>query len=242
MVHGGPDFGLYTPKTTVISIEDLGELAARLGSIVNFDRKGDVLWFDDFEEGIDKWVKVLTGDRGSVEWSAAYPYTKGFSALLTTGTTDEDLIGITRYFAAPVLSKIGFEITFTIDENVLEASFIIYLDDGTNIHMARIFYVQASKTWQYYDSEGDPQDLSPTIYLARGGHRPNTLKLVVDFTTGYYSHLKVNDTTFDLSTYQYRKTTGGSYKHCYFYFKIQNNAAVEATSYIDNAVVTQNEP
>jgi len=242
MGHGAPDFGVYAPKETIISIEDLGELAARLGSIVNFDRKGDVLWLDDFEEGIDKWIKVLTVDRGSILWSAAHSHNKGFSALLTTGDTDGDVVGISRWLPVLVLSKIGFETSFTIDDNVKFIDFIFYLDDGSNKHYARIRHVRATHTWQYYDWEGNYQDLSPAISLYERDELFHTIKFVFDLTTGYYSHCKINDTTFDLSSYKYRTISNGVSYYSYFYIRVENNAAVEATSYIDNAIVTQNEP
>lgn len=242
MAHGAPDFGIYAPKETIIRIEDLGELAVRLGSIVNFDRKGDVLWLDDFEDGISKWVKVLTGGRGSVVWSAVHSQNKGFSALLTTGDTDEDAVGIIRYLPVLVFSKIGFEASFTIDANIKFIDFLFYMALQDDRHYARIRHIVATNTWQYYDWEGEYQDLSPTFRLYRRDEFFHTVKFVFDLTTQYYSHCKVDDTIFDLSSYKYRRTGGNGSFACSFYIKITNNAAVEATSYVDNAIVTQNEP
>lgn len=242
MVHGGPDFGIYHPKSTVISIEDLGELAVRLGSIVNFDRKGDVLWLDDFEDGIDKWVKVLTAGRGSVEWSAAHSHNKGFSALLTSGATDGDVIGLLKYLPIPVFTKIGFEVSFTIDANIKFIDFIFYIALQDDRHYARIRHIVATNTWRYYDWEGEYQDLSPTVRLYKRDEFFHTVKFVFDLTTQYYSHLKVNDTIFDLSSYKYRRTGGNGSFECSFYIRVENNAAVKATSHIDNAIITQNEP
>jgi len=36
----------------------LAELATRLGSIVTYDRKGEVIFCDDFEDGIDAWRAI----------------------------------------------------------------------------------------------------------------------------------------------------------------------------------------
>ena len=57
MGHGYPDYGTQGPVSTVHSIQDLGELAVRLGSIVTFDRRGNVLWLDGFDSGIGAWSK-----------------------------------------------------------------------------------------------------------------------------------------------------------------------------------------
>ena len=81
MAHGARDFGIYAPKETIVTIEDLGELAVRLGSPVNYDRKGDVVWVDGFEDGIDKWDIDLTLGRGSFTWESAHSRDGGFSGL-----------------------------------------------------------------------------------------------------------------------------------------------------------------
>jgi len=242
MVHGGPDYGIYAPKTTIISIEDLGELAVRLGSIVNFDRKGDVLWLDDFEDDITKWESELTGDRGSVLWSPNHPQSKGFSLKATTGDTNEDEVLLSKWFASPVLSRIGCEYHF-ISHNKL--GYIIFANQimpGVGRKWGSVKYTRATQTWQYYDVTLGWTDLSPTMELEEGEYTYNAVKLVLDFVTNYYVSLIVNKTTYDLSSYPLKPQAWLYEPGLRPTITIRNNSAAAAIVYFDSVVITQNEP
>ncbi|GAI56753.1 unnamed protein product, partial [marine sediment metagenome] len=80
MAHGQPDFGMYQIAKTIYRLADMGELAVRLGSIVTHDRRGDVIWMDNFDSGIAKWYQFASDDDGLVEWSAERSRSGGFSA------------------------------------------------------------------------------------------------------------------------------------------------------------------
>ncbi|GAH95398.1 unnamed protein product, partial [marine sediment metagenome] len=41
-MRGQPDYAALAPKEIAASISDMGEVAARLGSIVTYDKRGDV--------------------------------------------------------------------------------------------------------------------------------------------------------------------------------------------------------
>ena len=62
-----PDYGRLSAQATVFPVTDLGELAARLGSIVSHDRRGDVIWLDGFEDGLDKWQPTTSGSGAAVD-------------------------------------------------------------------------------------------------------------------------------------------------------------------------------
>ncbi|GAJ17988.1 unnamed protein product, partial [marine sediment metagenome] len=50
--HGRPDWSPNEPKETTYAIPDQGEASIRLGGISPFDRLGDVVWFDNFSNGL----------------------------------------------------------------------------------------------------------------------------------------------------------------------------------------------
>jgi len=52
VAHGAPDWWGTEQTSTVHLVQDVGELAARLGSIVTFDRRGNVIWLTSFEDGL----------------------------------------------------------------------------------------------------------------------------------------------------------------------------------------------
>ena len=115
MAHGQPDFGLYAVKKTVSGLADLGELAVRLGSIITFDRRGDIVWFDDFEGDVFKWERDPSGVDAAIIVSPEAARNGAFSAKLTTGNLADDHATILHHLPYPVTSRVGFEISFTVN-------------------------------------------------------------------------------------------------------------------------------
>ena len=59
MPRGQADFGQYAVKEVSASISDMGEVAARLGSIDIYDKRGDVVFFDNFEGAFLRWNRSV---------------------------------------------------------------------------------------------------------------------------------------------------------------------------------------
>ncbi|GAH53184.1 unnamed protein product, partial [marine sediment metagenome] len=183
MAHGQPDFGIYAAKKTVSGLADLGELAARLGSIVTFDRRGDIVWFDDFEGEVDKWYQEPSGTDAAIVVSPDAARNGSFSAKLTTGDEVNDFATIIHYLPYPVTSRVGFEISFNVENDLSELIFSQRLYDGSYEHYARLRYLPATDVLQYLDSEAEWQDLVTGLVLWAATYAFHTVKLVIDLDT-----------------------------------------------------------
>ena len=86
--YGLPDYGMYAALENMGNLVDYGELATRLGSIVSFNREGNVIFWDDFEKTPIKWLNLTGGIRGRL-------------SLHTNGHLPQDLL-------LQTYSKIGF--------------------------------------------------------------------------------------------------------------------------------------
>ena len=73
------------------------ELAARLGSPDTFDRRGDVLWMDDFESGL-KWRTSLLGTGSLIDLTATMAASGGKCCRLVTGSANNDYAYLLRHF------------------------------------------------------------------------------------------------------------------------------------------------
>jgi len=242
MPHGGPDWSTGGQISTVHTVEDLGELAARLGSIVTHDRRGNITWYDDFESGVHQWVVDKTAGRGSVKWDATLSLRGGFSAKLTTGAIDGDRIMMDKWLTTPVISRLGYELSFDIPLYLDFIHFAIDVYDGEYENVIQFNWIEATKTWQYYGPDTNYHDLSPTMTLATANDIFHTVKVVADLTTGYYVRLIVNSYVYDLTDKQYRKRASGFGPYLGLYYDITNDRATECSGYLDNAILTQNEP
>jgi len=242
MAKGQPDFGQYAPTETIVSISDLGELAARLGSIVTFDRRGNVIWFDDFEGGVGKWESYLVGTGASLAACALYSRNGAFSAELLKGDKTTDHAQMSHYWPYPVLSKLGCEISFTSNDNITYIEFRQYIFDGTNRHHAELRYDTANNKLQYLDEDGNYQDLATGLVLLSGFYLFNTIKVVIDPATQQYVRVILNDVEYDMSGIDYRLTANAASPYWIQTVKIDEGIAAAYGIYVDDVILTQNEP
>jgi len=241
MAKGQPDFGKYAPTTTIAGMSDLGELAARLGSIVTFDRRGNVIALDNFENGVEQWLRY--GSTGySVDWDSSYFKTGGFSCKLTTGAVVGRNCVIQKHIGYPALSSLGFEISFSYKQHWDYIEFYVLLADGTYEYEIAIAYDHDLKKLQYYDAAAVYQDVPSGAWEVAGAPQKfDTLKFVADFDAAEYVRLLVNSQAFDLSTISLRKRAIASTPGLLFSILLKTSAAAAAIGYIDDVIFTQNE-
>lgn len=242
MAKGQPDFGLYAPTTTIASISDLGELAARLGSIITFDRRGNVLWYDDFGSGITAWRK--SGDPGyAVNWHSEDAKTGGFCCELKTAGATGDFVQIQKYTGYPTLSSMGFEFSFSRKQNWKNLELIVEVQTTTRLYRAWLRYIHASAKFQYEDAAGAFQDVPGISFTAQGSPPSfDTLKLVVDFINEEYIRMLLNAQEINLSGRAIKARDNVATPYMLTAILLTTNTNAVAIGYIDDVIFTQNEP
>lgn len=240
MPHGGPDWGTEGPLGTIFTIQDLGELAARLMSPDTFIRTGNVTFIDNFDSGIEPWW-VGGGPVGwAGRWCPDQHRSGGFSLELTTKAEAGAKANAYRYFPYPSKSRLGIEMHFNHNYRVKQAEFLTEIYDGENLYEA---YIQLVDTrWQYWGDDHAWHDLTPTTDLMTD-IMFHAFKLVFDLTTKKFVSLIIDTTVFDLSTYKMYSVGSGLPPSFYIYYQITAMAFDEkAQAWIDDLILTQNEP
>jgi len=146
--HGAPDWSKYRRDAATFSVEDLAEHAARLGSIDVFDRRGDVLFLENFEHGLGAWATGALGAGDSVAISPAWSRSGGYCALLTNGTSGADETTLTTAVHYPQLSLFGFESAVAFDAGLWRLHWDIRHYDGVHFHQFLVRYDYATKLLQ----------------------------------------------------------------------------------------------
>ena len=235
------------PVGPVYTSTDIAELAARQGSPDTFDRRGNVIVVDGFGDGINKWWRDPAYVGSTLVWSNITANHGGYSAELTTaaGLNDQAAVGIWRSF--PILGKLGFEFSFCFDEYLYSIELFGLLYNGTYEHGPCVRWFSASHLCQYRDSNGQWRDLSPIIQLtpsfpAWHQYPFNTIKLVADYESRKYTRLIFNNIAYDLSGESYQYAASVVPPLLSMYIRITNNAAHTSTIYLDDGIITQNEP
>jgi len=247
---GAPDYSPVKPPGQIIpgpiyTLADMGELAVRLGSIVTFDRRGNVLWMDNFESGIEGWEDGSGDGNHSFSWNPTYHRSGGFCAKLTTDDDTDDNAFMLRRLPYPTLSKNGFEYSFINDIRRKEQYIRLDHYDGDDLLRGYLRWTQSTRTWAYYTGTSYPGswvDLAPVIKLEGLVPIFHTIKLVCDFENGEYVRLLVNDTVYDMSGIPLYSVGAGDSPQLVAYIMAVTDSDHATNAYIDDVIITQNEP
>jgi len=237
-----PDYGRLSAQATVFPVTDLGELGARLGSIVTHDRRGDVVWLDSFEEDLRKWVLGGSGVGNTVDLSRVRARNGFYSARLVAGSDGSQHANITHVQAFPAFSRMGFEFSFSYEDVLASVELQVQLYDGVNRTVYRVRWVDTDNTIVYFDSSGNVVTLATGVDLRRTVTLFHTIKLVVDASAGEYVRLILNETEYSMAGIAAQSVADSIAPN--FLIQIVNNGAGASNFplYIDDVILTQNEP
>lgn len=242
MVHTLPDYTTKYKMTTIFGQIDTGELAARLGSINLFDRRGHTVLMDDFEAGILKWDSDGAGTNHAETVNAGAAKSGTQSCRLTAGEGAGGQSWIYKYLGVPVAGKLGAEFSFTVDADTYYISIDFRWLDESKFYRALIKYNPTDKKFTYQNSGGTTTDLLTSITLRESTNTFNTLKVVIDTDSLEFVRFMINNQTVDMSglgLYPDTDTTAAS-----IYLGILHTSAHASVKsiYVDNIIITQNEP
>ena len=218
------------------------ELAVRLGSINTFDRRGDTVWMDAFEAATLHWEVTPGGGGGVAALNTTYVLTGSQACKMQSGTTTDDPTKIIRSLAYPVKSRIGFEIATSYAAQIKDLTWRIVLYDGALLHIAQFNWNNVSDDLSYYDSTNNPQVFDTARSYTTDAGAFNISKMVVDFSTKKYIRFIHNNLEYDLSAYSYYTAEAEISPRLKIEFWVDGNTGQDAIVYVDNVIITQNEP
>jgi len=242
MAHGQQDFGPTAARETIFSVSDLGELAARLGSVMRYNRSGNLLWYDDFRETEKKWTATYSGGTGSWALSSAKALIGALSGCLTTPAMSGSLARIETDLVYPVAGKIGFEVAITQESTTSPIAIIIEAGIPPGYSMWRIRYAYETTTLSIWGSDGAWHTLSDSLelpVLTKGFHH---IKLIVDLANDQFVSLKIDNASYDVTAYSAYKT--GTWPTAQLRATIEVttiHVILPSSAYIGAAIFTQNE-
>lgn len=242
MSHGGPDWGTAGPLGTVYTIEDMAELAARLGSIVTFDRRGNVVCLDDFEAAIPKWsVSPWVGTEYAILDSTSV--LSGSQAVrLHNPDTAFASIAISKGTSILGSKRLGYEFSFSRLSANLDLLLEIYYYTGARYLFAAAKFNNNNHKLYIYDKNVGYKEVATLGFLPDRSFLFSTIKLVIDFDTLKYVRVLFNINQYDISSIPLYTSGSGVAPSIIAHITLNNKNADGGDVWIDNYIVTQNEP
>lgn len=243
---GLPDYSTAAPVGQVpigpiYSSSDVGELAARLGSPVTHDRRGNVIWIDDFEDNLNKWRRVATGTGAGIALSAEQCLWGSQSCKMTTGITTLNTTSLRRDLPYPHLSPAGFAISFTVPPEDIRIALTVGLYNGITSYSWNIDYQRPLHILRCFTGAGNITFAeNVNLYEIFPFH---FAKIVIDPATGRFVRFTLNSTEYDISAYSGFSAASVTFPALYVAISLfPLVAGVNMTSFVDSAIVTINEP
>jgi len=242
MAHGTKPYGHATAQNIIYGVQDMGELAARLGSIDTFDRRGNIIFTDDFECGhLTKWIRTLAGPLSTITLRTLYARSGAFSARLYAGPVATNSAEINHFMPYPVLGKVGVEAWYCLPG--LANAYLyhgFYLYDGVNITYYLIRYNPSTGNVDVYDNVPGWQTFAVGLnIMTPGGFF--VFKLVQNLATGRYVRCILNENEYDLSAYTAFFNANPTLASLVVTISAYNITQALLV-YADDVIVTQNEP
>ncbi len=194
-----PDNYPWLPGSERFPVGDLGEIAVRLGSPVRFDRRGEVLWYDQFDYGLAPWSSSVVGDGASVKISAANTFMSPYAALLTAGSTALRKALLKKNLQHAALGKWGVElaVTFLSDWDYFEVALAIYTGDTLYAPGFRISLTDGEL--QYRNDAFGYDKVVDVVNLRPSPPQYHHVKLVFDLSKAKYNYIMLGPNEYDLS-------------------------------------------
>ncbi len=242
--QGGIDYvdgGFSASGVMYALLDDLGELAARLGAIHTYDRRGYIVYQDDFAHGAGRWTVATSGTGAEVIVSATYPLRLPYCLKLIGGSTSGFSAEVRNFLGDLDPGKIGFEASVAFITDFDEFRIGIETKEGGDVKRGYILLSDTDQKIYYYDDGADYQELGdlPDVTIAQG--RYHSMKLVLDFATGYYVRFLLGDIPYDLSPYPFEVFADSTAKQTKVTLKFKSRSGENDYCLVDCVIVTQSE-
>jgi len=242
MARGQPDFGAYAAKTDIGSVSDMAELAVRLGSIVTLDRRGDVIFLEDFEAPILNWSGE--GD-GALDEQRLYPdkaYMGSQCLYLATSATTDNKSYIARRFHATPNQRYGLEARIALVTTSAYYDIEIWFYTGSKVYKAEWRYDAVNDKLLIWDSTGNWKEIAVEIEAGVLREEWWPSKLVIDSKTKKYVRGLFLGIEYALSDESMEEDDSDVPPGIQVAVEVVTPADAQRGAFYDNLILTQNEP
>lgn len=241
-MRGQADYGIYSETPVATGIADPGEAAARLGSINVYDRRGWTVWMDDFEAPAIRWKPYSLSGGVDPILDTVQALRGAQSVYCSTGATAGSKSYIKRKFPLFRRGKVGIEIW--LGGNTTSPGYAYMkadMADGVNISTAEWrLYIDTNKL---YIVSGRAEVLvSSRVFALITDKLFIPIKIVADMDTDLFTRIMAGPDETDISAYPLGTSLPAATDYVDIEIGIVGADVAAMSAWLDNFILTQNEP
>lgn len=237
-----PDYSKYNLQTQRVSLQDMGELAARLGAVSKLYRTGVTVFIDDFSCGLGHALYGQVGGNSLTSLIATNTLSNPYAALMLTDNVPGSSSFLYYELGHINTGKTGVEFSFRTSSYFGIVNFYCIVYDGTNKRIAQATLDQPNNKIKISIAGGVEQQLATFPTYIGVSTITHFLKLVFDVSTSMYVSLTLDDIVYSVS--QYSLSSVVSATNPLIQAGVQNNYVSGQTPslVLDYFILTQSEP
>jgi hypothetical protein len=242
MSHTLPDYTTKYKLAKIFGNVDNAELAARLGGPSTMDRRGNFIWYDDFEAAAAlKWTFGADG-AGTAALSSTRAWMGNQSMKTVTGALAGNYVTILKAFCLPVERRMATECMFYIADGKPIVSMNLTGWNGTTRFEAQVKFDSNTGKLYYYDETTAWVEIPRYDYYESYNEHWNYMKLVIDWDREEYIRFIFGSTEYYLTGIPIYPFASLTKRNIRVFLMNEAATAEAATVYFDNFILTQNEP
>ena len=242
MPRGAPDYSNVRVDQPLGRLYDQGEMAARMGSPVVYDKAGILVWYTDFEHGLQGTVFGVDTEDSKGSLCSSQSHHGSFSIKLDPSDDEGSYVEYRRLAYFLPAGSVGFEVALAMDERPDNFHFIIKLYDGTYSLGARMNYYTETGNWEIRKADGTYYTFLSGFKLQYGPTSWHPIKLVIDTTKEKYVRALIGRHNIRLTDYGILKTEDDSLAQLEVGIACYGSSEAHAPAYVDGVIITQQEP
>ncbi len=220
----------------------LEELAARLGSIVPYDLRGNIVLVEDFESEETEWEDGSDVPLSTATRSSRRKYSGDWAMKLHSALTGGGLADTWRNFSYPGLVKCACFCRFAFDQYCRDFYVRSAFWNATSTLYAHVKYNPQTNLLTIRAAGGVWHSVDSDLYIYGTEFCWHPFMLTFDLATGYYDKLVFAQEEYDISDVALYSYAGlaeaGAYVEVYADGAIVNAFDV----YVDDIIIAKNVP
>jgi len=234
MPHGGPDWGLAAPSSYVFPIVSWEEYFMRSGLVKTLDGKGDIIFYDSFENGISKWYQ--SAGITAVELSLDHARGGNWSLKIPPGSEAAATIPVDEP------NRFGAEFNFIYNTNFYSPIFHLYYSDFAREYHFGVLYDSVNNKLEYYAPFGVWTEFADVTLERLPMYYFHPCKLVIDANKLEYVKFIFRGIEYDLTGKETAFDIWPSRRAVQPHVWWNQLGGPAVPTYIDDIIVTTNEP